>query len=170
MFELLKKYKNQGAFDFSVDDNLKAKCEENSVPDGCCGVYVVYACLVGKEVPVYIGSSGHMEDNEVVPRIGGLRRRIRGKQKDVCSCKSTLRGTLWPKLMREQSISKLKVSWYDTEKDNPLLVEYCLILEYIVGYKRLPDWNNELKLNGQLKGKLEEFIAENQIEILKMRD
>lgn len=34
----------------------------------------------------------------------------------------------------------------------------------------LPDWNNELKLNGQLKSELEEFITENQIGILKIQD
>lgn len=168
MFELLKKYKNQGAFDFLVDDNLKAKCEENSVPDGCCGIYVVYACLVGKEVPVYIGSSGHMEGDEIIPRIGGLRRRIRGKQKDVYSREDIPRGELWPKLMRKQSINNLKVVWSNTERDNPLIVEYCLLLEFVIRYKRFPAWNNELKLDGRLKGDLERFIESNNIEILKV--
>ena len=65
--------------------------------------------------------------------------------------------------MRELSINKLRICWY-----NPLIVEYCLILEYLVRNKRLPAWNNELKLDSRLKNDLEIFIKDNNIEFLKI--
>ena len=55
-----------------------------------------------------------------------------------------------------------------TQDDNPLIVEYCLILEYLVRNKRLPAWNNELKLDSRLKNDLEIFIKDNNIEFLKI--
>ena len=99
---------------------------------------------------------------QLVHRQGGLERRIYGKQQKVS------RGILWPKKMRELSINKLRICWYNTGDDNPLIVEYCLILEYLVRNKRLPAWNNELKLDSRLKNDLEIFIKDNNIEFLKI--
>lgn len=170
MFELLNKYKDdKGCFYFTPDDNLKEICEKENVPDYCCGIYIVFACFDKKEVPVYIGSSGRIESDEVTPRIGGLRRRIRGKQKDIDSGKSIPRGKLWPQLMKRDSIRKLKITWCNTGEDNPLIVEYCFILEYIIHHKRLPAWNNELKLDGRLKNDLEKFIKRNDIKTLEIK-
>lgn len=166
MFELLNSYNHKGSFDFTPNNDLKVKCEDANIPVDCCGVYIVNGCFESQEVILYIGSSGHIENSTPKPRDGGLRRRIYGKQKD--SGKLVSRCMLWPDLMNRQHISKLKVSWYNTEMDNPLVVEYCLILEHIVRYKRLPAWNNELKLDARLKGELEKFIIENKIEILKV--
>ena len=164
MYGLLETYMYHDSFEFSPTDNLREKC---NAPNDCCGVYIVTAYFGdGKQEVVYIGSSGHIEGDELISRKGGLRRRIVGRQKDIESCKLTFRTELWPKLMTRQFISKLDISWYNTGEDNPLIVEYCLILEYIICHKRLPAWNNELKLNGQLKGELEKFITKNNIEIL----
>ena len=161
MFDLSKIYVG-GSFYFSSSDNLKTKCKEAKVPNDCCGVYIVYACCEDEESIVYIGSSGHMKDGRLVHRQGGLERRIYGKQQKIS------RGILWPKKMRELSINKLRICWYNTGDDNPLIVEYCLILEYLVRNKRLPAWNNELKLDSRLKNDLEIFIKDNNIEFLKI--
>lgn len=166
MFKLLETYNHKGSFNFASNDNLRTKSKYADVPDNCCGVYVVSGYFGDKEIIFYIGSSGHIEDGKLKPRVGGLRRRIYGKQKD--SGKLVPRSVLWPDLMDRQHISKLKISWYNTETDNPLIVEYCLISEYVVRYKRLPAWNNELKLDGRLKDELEDFIIRNNIEILKV--
>ena len=85
MFEFIKKYSN-GSFSFGIEDNLKAKCMEIQYEniDKCCGVYIVYGYPKdkGDKEIVYIGSSGHFEDNRPIPRKGGLRRRLYGRQKD----------------------------------------------------------------------------------------
>lgn len=174
MFELLEKYKDdKGCFVFTPGNNLKEKCiasfPHSDVYIDCCGVYIVYGYKGDKKEVVYIGSSGHMdEENKPVPRKGGLRRRIYGRQKSE-SGEHIFRNELWTDLMSKQGINKLEIFWYTTgEVDNPLLVEYCLILEYVICYKRLPVWNNELKLDGRLKGDLEKYIESNTIEALKI--
>ena len=74
MFEFIKKYSN-GSFSFGIEDNLKAKCMEIQYEniDKCCGVYIVYGYPKdkGDKEIVYIGSSGHFEDNRPIPRKGG---------------------------------------------------------------------------------------------------
>ena len=71
MFEFIKKYSN-GSFSFGIEDNLKAKCMEIQYEniDKCCGVYIVYGYPKdkGDKEIVYIGSSGHFEDNRPIPR------------------------------------------------------------------------------------------------------
>lgn len=161
MFEILNNYKYQGSFDFGPLDNLKKQC--NAPPD-CCGIYIVYACLADRETVIYIGSSGHIKDGKAMQRKGGLGRRIVGKQQN------TPRGKLWPEKMREMSIDRLKVYWCNTEEDNPLLVEYCLLLEFVIQNKRFPLWNNELKLNRILKNEFEEFVRKYNIESLKVNN
>lgn len=152
MLDFLNEYK-KGNFEFDRTNSLRKVC---NAPTGCCGVYIVYACYEnGKEEIVYIGSSGRMNEGKVLPRIGGLYRRIVGKQDGVP------RGKLWPERMQSLSVEKIKVYWYDTgEKDNPLFVEYCLILKFIIEYKRLPLWNNELKISMELKEDLNKFMMD----------
>ena len=70
--------------------------------------------------------------------------------------------------MRALSIFELEICWYNTENDNSLLVEYCLILESVIQNKRLPLWNSELKLSRELKGEFEDFVNNNNIECLKI--
>ncbi|WP_196052918.1 hypothetical protein [Bacteroides clarus] len=167
MFEFIKKYSN-GSFSFGIEDNLKAKCMEIQYEniDKCCGVYIVYGYPKdkGDKEIVYIGSSGHFEDNRPIPRKGGLRRRLYGRQKDDLSGELVFRSILWPRLMQRDSIHKLEICWYDTGKEhNPLIVEFCLILTYIICRKRLPVWNNELKLDGRSKNDFEQFVKEQNI-------
>lgn len=159
MFEILENYDQQDNFEFTLVDNLKKQC---NAPDDCCGIYIVYGYFGNKEKVIYIGSSGHIKDGEAIHRKGGLRRRIVGKQQ------KTPRGKLWPMKMRELSIDKLKIHWCDTKEDNPLLVEYCLILEFVIQNKRLPLWNHELKLSRELKTEFELFVKNNNIESLKV--
>lgn len=164
MFEFLKDYKG-GSFYFTPGDDLKIKCKENVSIDVRCGVYIVYGYNGEKEEVVYIGSSGHVDkENQLISRIGGLRRRIYGKQKSI-SGKYLVRNILWPQLMGN-SINKLKIVWYNTKEDNPLLVEYCLILQFLIQYHKFPLWNNELKISSRSKESLDTFISDNVVEFL----
>lgn len=163
MFDLLNCYNKQGCLKFTVDDNLNRECEKAQIPNDCCGVYIVYGYFKGMKIPVYIGSSGHIENGKTVHRKGGLKRRIIGRQQ------KTPRWKLWPEKMRALSICELEICWYNTENDNPLLVEYCLILESVIKNKRLPLWNSELKLSRKLKGEFEDFVNKKNIECLKIK-
>lgn len=164
MFEFLKKYEG-GSFYFTLGDDLRIQCKENVSVDVCCGVYIVYGYDGEKEEVVYIGSSGHVdEDNKLIPRKGGLRRRIYGRQNSK-SGEPLFRNILWPQLMGN-SINKLKIVWYNTEGDNPLLVEYCLILQFLIQYHKFPLWNNELKISSRSKESLDSFISDNVVEFL----
>ena len=165
MFEFIKKYPN-GSFTFHIKDNLKAKCMEIQYEniDKCCGVYIIYGYRNNNKEIVYIGSSGHFENNCPISRKGGLRRRLYRRQKDESSDNLVYRSILWPQLMEKDSIHKLEISWYDTGKDdNPLIIEFCLILTHIIYHKRLPIWNNELKLDRRSKNAFEKFITEQNI-------
>ena len=105
MFDLLNRYNKQGCLKFTIDDNLNKECEKAQIPDDCCGVYIVYGYFKGTKVPVYIGSSGHIENGKTVHRKGGLKRRIIGKQQ------KTPRWKLWPEKMRALSIFELEICW-----------------------------------------------------------
>ena len=115
MFDLLNRYNKQGCLKFTIDDNLNRECEKAQIPDDCCGVYIVYGYFKGTKVPVYIGSSGHIENGKTVHRKGGLKRRIIGKQQ------KTPRWKLWPEKMRALSIFELEICWYNTENDLSLI-------------------------------------------------
>ena len=64
-----------------------------------CILYM--AIFKGTKVPVYIGSSGHIENGKTVHRKGGLKRRIIGKQQ------KTPRWKLWP----EKCVRYLSSNW-----------------------------------------------------------
>ncbi|MEG1402364.1 hypothetical protein [Bacteroides sp.] len=168
MFDVLKKYDTNGVIEFDVSDSLNKKCRDSRIPKHCSGIYIVNALSDGREEIVYIGSSGNITGGQKEKQAGRLGKRIIGKQRDLISGKLVRRNILWPQLMEQQFIDHLKVSWYSTDADNSLIVEYCLLLEFVIRHKRLPIWNNELKLSGQLKGELEEFIVKNNIETLKI--
>ncbi|MCQ4810799.1 hypothetical protein NE571_12260 [Bacteroides sp. SL.2.06] len=166
MFDLLKMYEN-GAFYFKPGEDLKTKCMDSQIPKECCGVYIVYGFYGNEKKVMYIGSSGHLdENNKPKPRKGGLKRRIYGKQKNE-SGKLVYRNKLWPDLMGT-SITKLEICWYNTGDDNPLNVEFLLLLEYIILYRKFPIWNKEIKLDKRLNVDLENFMKEKNISFFKM--
>ena len=55
MFDELDKYKSNGHFFFSADDELSTVC---NAPKNGVGIYIVYALKGGKIELIYIGSSG----------------------------------------------------------------------------------------------------------------
>lgn len=74
MFEELDKYKSNGHFFFSGNEELKSVC---NAPINGIGVYVVYALKSGKIDLIYIGSSGKiLQSGKKKIRIGGITDRI----------------------------------------------------------------------------------------------
>jgi hypothetical protein len=141
VFEVLKTYKEKGAFDFKTDQMLRKEC---NAPKDKSGIYIVYAPEKTEGKPIYIGSSGKMKNDGIIKhRNGGMYDRIvNGKQFNES------RKLSWPQKMKEQQIDKLSIAWYVTfNNDNkhiPSYVEAVLLQQYFDEYKRLPDWNDEI--------------------------
>ena len=72
----------------------------------------------------------------------------------------------WSNKVIEKSLDNLVIEWWDTEDDFPEIVEFCLILEYILVNKRLPEWNTILSLKESLRSQCENFIQDNNIQAL----
>ena len=51
---------------------------------------------------------------------------------------------------------------------SPLNVEFLLLLEYIILYRKFPIWNKEIKLDKRLNVDLENFMKEKNISFFKM--
>lgn len=140
MFEELDKYKSNGHFFFSENEELKSVC---NAPINGIGVYVVYALKGGKIELIYIGSSGKiLQSGKKKIRIGGIADRIvNGKQFGEPRRKS------WKSKIISENIEALDIYWYETfdEKNNdiPSTIEGILIQRFYDIYGVLPKWNKE---------------------------
>jgi hypothetical protein len=140
MFDELKKYQRQGHFFFKPDDDLFSV---STIPDNVAGVYYIFKLALGKVRPVYIGSSGKMQQNgKLKIRDGGLKDRlINGKQFDLPRKKS------WPIKMIKERIDALDIYWWVTfnekHRDIPTYVEGIILQRFYELYGCLPEWNNE---------------------------
>lgn len=140
MFEELDKYKINGHFFFSENDELKTVCNG---PENGVGVYVVYALKEGEIQLVYIGSSGKvLQNGQKKVRIGGIADRIiNGKQFGEPRRKS------WKTKIVAENIEALDIYWYETfDKENtdiPSTIEGNLIQRFYDTYGVLPKWNKE---------------------------
>lgn len=136
---------DSGSFYFDVNNpkSLKKNC---NAPSNKSGVYIFiteYINTPDREEPnediVYIGCSGHIENDTVINRIGGLQRRIYGKQNGMS------RGEFYKSKINDKEINKMKVCWFSVKNEDPEEIEYKLILRYITTYKRFPKFNNKLE-------------------------
>ena len=142
MFELLKKYKIKGTFNFSASEELQNKC---NAPSDKNGVYMVYKGKKKKKNLLYIGSSGQRsKDGTIKTRqsgLGGMKDRIvNGYHPKFGKVK---RKYAWPEQMRIENIAFIEVHWWVTwdykNKDFPMDVEGLLREEYLSEYVRLPE-------------------------------
>lgn len=143
MFEILKRYKSQNHFFFSVDDKLDNVC---NAPKNGSGVYLIYQIKGDDKTLVYIGSSGKVSKKGAIQHRksgkGGIFDRIvNGKHSD-----GVKRNKAWKNIMIENSSDKLEIHWYETfneeTKDIPAFVEATLIQDFFNLHDRLPIWNN----------------------------
>ncbi len=139
MFEL-EKYKSNGHFFYSYDEELQAVC---NAPKNGIGVYLVYALKGGRIELVYVGSSGKIKQNgDIKTRIGGIYDRlVNGNQF------GKPRKVSWKEKLEEDNIEALDVYWYETFDDNnfdiPSAVEGRVIQEFYDINGELPKWNIE---------------------------
>lgn len=137
MFEVLNNYKHNGHFDYSPEDKLTSVC---NAPTDKSGVYLIWATDDGVDKLLYIGRSGEKVGGVIVHRksgLGGIKDRlVNGHQFG-----NEPRKRIWPKIMRELGITKLSISWYDTEEDDPEEVEKKLLKEVKSTFGVLPPWN-----------------------------
>ncbi|PIB28404.1 hypothetical protein BFP77_09510 [Maribacter sp. 4U21] len=86
MFDELDKYKSNGHFFFSADDEILTVC---NAPKNGVGTYIVYALKGGKIELIYIGSSGKiLQSGHKKVRIGEMcDRLVNGKQYGIKSSK-----------------------------------------------------------------------------------
>ena len=138
MFDQLEKYKSQGHFFFSENQELNDVC---NAPKNGIGVYIVYALKNGRIELVYIGSSGSINQNGS-PKIrkGGIfDRLVNGKQFDEPRRKS------WKQKLISEKIEALDIYWFETfdkkHQDIPLSVEGSIIQTYFDVHGVLPKWN-----------------------------
>ena len=140
MFEILKKYKHCGHFDYCPEEDLKDVC---NAPTDKSGIYLVWTTEEGADKLLNIGCSGKKEKGVIVHRkcgLGGLKGRlVEGHQFGKIQ-----RRRIWPKKMKELGIAKLSIFWYDTEDDNPVEIEKKLLIKAISSIGTLPPWNNTL--------------------------
>jgi hypothetical protein len=140
MLEELDKYKSNGHFFFSENEELKLVC---NAPINGIGVYVVYALKGGKIELIYIGSSGKiLQNGKKKIRIGGIADRIvNGKQFGEPRRKS------WKSKIIAENIEALDIYWHETfdkkNNDIPSTIEGILIQRFYDIYGVLPKWNKE---------------------------
>jgi len=136
MLDFLKEYE-KGSFSFPKAGSLDVLC---NAPKDVSGVYVVYNSEF-RDKPIYIGSSGIMQNNgEIKHRDGGMYDRIvNGDQFGKPRKKS------WPSEMEEQEINELLICWFVTFSENvtdiPKFVEAVLIQKHYKLFLALPSWN-----------------------------
>ena len=149
---ILNEFTIHDDFTFTIDNlhrvkelnnkRLKKKCldKECNAPDkDSCGVYIFTMKQDGKEIPIYIGCSGKIQEGKLTPRKGGMRARIcNGKQK------KQKRIDFYIDIMNTKGINQLKVYWFETGKRDPEYIEYRLILQHISRCHELPEYNNKL--------------------------
>jgi hypothetical protein len=145
MFEILKKYKTHGFYDFSLKNSYKDCC---NAPSNQSGVYLIYKIIDTREVLVYIGSSGQRDKNgNLKTRKGGMKDRlINGYHPNQFGqVKRIKRSIAFPKHMQTAKIDKIRIYWwvtYDCDNlDYPTDVETCLRNVYFGENDRLPEWH-----------------------------
>ncbi|MFS4466187.1 hypothetical protein [Maribacter sp. 2210JD10-5] len=140
MFDELDKYKSNGHFFFSADDELSTVC---NAPKNGVGIYIVYALKGGKIELIYIGSSGKiLQSGHKKVRIGGMcDRLVNGKQFGDARKRS------WKTKLISEKIEALDIYWYETfdkaNRDIPNTVEGIIIQRFYEVYGVLPKWNKE---------------------------
>jgi len=144
MFELvLAKYTLKGTFTFRPHESLRDKC---NAPSNQSGVYLIYQILNGKEILLYIGSSGRKINGLLVHRktgLGGMKDRLVNGYHPKFG--RIPRHTSFPEQMKMQNIAELKFYWWVTYKDDhvdfPTDVEDMLAGLYFAKYNCLPEWH-----------------------------
>ncbi|MEG9327040.1 hypothetical protein V6B16_03760 [Salinimicrobium catena] len=142
MDTILKRYiDDYGSFVFRKQDNLRTVC---CAPNQKAGVYLFYDVTNGEKNLIYIGCSGHINnDGKLNIRKSGLRgikgRIVNGHQFKLKRYESL------PLQMEKDNIEVLEIHWFATHTTDfihsPSFVESCLLQDYYEENGKLPKWN-----------------------------
>jgi hypothetical protein len=145
IFEILKKYKNNGVFIFNYSQSFKKQC---NAPNDQSGVYLIFKIFNDKEVLIYIGSSGQKrKDGTIKIRKGGIKDRlINGYHPNRFGEPVRFpRHKVFPKQMRNEEIIELKIYWWITYNDEnldfPTDIEKKIREQYLMKNNKLPAWH-----------------------------
>lgn len=136
MFDILKKFNDNGSFIYKSTHRLNEKC---NAPTDKIGIYLVY----DKDELIYIGRSGKInDDGSIFTRQGGIKNRlVAGKQF------GEPRRNSWANQMNIEGIDELKIYWYVTYDSNnkscPEKIERELLISYKKLHNRRPKWNKQ---------------------------
>ncbi|PSL26435.1 hypothetical protein [Chitinophaga ginsengisoli] len=145
MFDILDKYKEQGHFFLTPEQDLQTVC---NAPAGKSGVYVIYALKKGRVELIYIGHSGKIEkDGSISNRkegISGLKDEIiKGQQFG-----KTPAHIAWKKQMTRENIEALNIYWYVTcdtgYTDCPEVLKRSLLRQHQDIFGVFPKWNKSV--------------------------
>ena len=146
MFEILKKYKTHGFYDFTLQDSYRECC---NAPVDQSGIYLIYKMVYDCEILIYIGSSGQREKkNTLKTRKGGMKDRLTNgyHPNKFGETKRIKRSIAFPKCMQNANIDKIRIYWwvtYDNENfDFPTDVETILRNDYLLRNRCLPEWHS----------------------------
>jgi hypothetical protein len=139
----LKKYATKGTFTFNLSESLEAKC---NAPTDKSGIYFIYKIVSGKEILIYIGSSGQKRNGILKTRksgLGGMKDRlVNGYHPKFGKIK---RSKTFPRQMQIEKIHQLKFCWWVTYEgsnaDFPTDIETKLRNDYFAEFGNLPDWH-----------------------------
>lgn len=143
MIEFLKPYVNSGQFIFNITDDLKNAC---NAPTRKGGIYIIYSEINNKKEIIYVGSSGHIQNNGNMhvrkTGGGGLKGRIvNGHQF------GEKRFISWKSQMQLNKLKSLEIHWFVTHNTefihSPIYVESCILQNYFDSNGKLPKWNKK---------------------------
>lgn len=147
MFDILEKYKAQGHFFLTPEQELETAC---NAPTDKSGVYIIYALKKGRVELIYIGHSGKLEkDGTLSVRkegLGGLKDEIVNSPQFG----KTPAHIAWKKQMIRENIEALNIYWYvvtqETKStDCPEVLKRTLLKQHQDIFGAFPKWNKSVK-------------------------
>lgn len=139
MYKEVSKFKNNGSFQFSSNDDLEVVC---NAPNEASGVFLVYAIKEENKELIMVGSTGTVQnDGTLKAKNGGLYDKIVNGHQFA----KTARKYSWKTQLPLEKIEAVEVFWYETYNDKtkviPTFVEGQILQLFLKENAKLPRWN-----------------------------
>ncbi|MFN3756282.1 MAG: hypothetical protein ACK4RM_04945 [Flavobacterium sp.] len=139
MYKEVSKFKNNGSFQFSSNDELEVVC---NAPNDASGVFLVYSLEADEKFLIMVGSTGTVQnDGTLKAKNGGLYDKIVNGHQFA----KTARKYSWKTQLQQEKIETVEVFWYETYNDKikviPTFVEAQILQLFLKENGKLPRWN-----------------------------
>ena len=139
MYKEVKKFKVNGNFVFTLENDLESVC---NAPLNGNGVFLVFQISTDSKELIMVGSTGTVQnDGTLKSKNGGLYDKIVNGHQFA----KTGRKYSWPAQMKLENIESLEIYWYETFTDKvkiiPTFIEGQLLQNFLNENGRLPRWN-----------------------------